>query len=533
MNQINPQLQKILDDFAQNSLPNGKNSDAYHNLIAAVTASPILTERLNTAAEKGYLDKLAVNKNPNAGASYNAEETRISINLSQLEMPDERKSLIFQLGHEIQHGFFYYEQGHKETENRVLAEIDKIAESDAKRKDYTRPMKTLQDAERNDEALAMIAGWNAVVSYEQKLQGKTKLSLQEVVGKGFGYEQHFLDEKLYYLYQNNDPKGKIIPAKGLKFNPDMTVSDSQKEILARTYYDQPGNQIRLGPHGESDYRNSYATRIIGYIVRKHYAHDPKAELVIDMKGLGLDERLIERNGLDLGGENRRGVYYDKSHPKTPQYFDHTASGANRFEHVPITRPKAEDPFQAMMSRYQNVLDAYEHNDRHAVRNSTEELIRGNPDVRQLWDGLHEAEAQNRRQYERENYLYSLDNMPEQAQKLHAQITDKFTAYIKEHHLPYSEYGIRNSITALTAEAYAQKLPAIEGLVITKDNRLAVMHEDTAFLRVAEVNADKAMLTEPKDSFKDMLQTEQNLQFETEQREMERQMERSRSMVMSR
>ncbi len=73
MNQINPQLQKILDDFAQNSLPNGKNSDAYHNLIAAVTASPILTERLNTAAEKGYLDKLAVNKNPHAGASYNAE----------------------------------------------------------------------------------------------------------------------------------------------------------------------------------------------------------------------------------------------------------------------------------------------------------------------------------------------------------------------------------------------------------------------------------------------------------------------------
>ena len=34
MNQINPQLQKILDDFAQNSLPNGKNSNEYRNLIA-------------------------------------------------------------------------------------------------------------------------------------------------------------------------------------------------------------------------------------------------------------------------------------------------------------------------------------------------------------------------------------------------------------------------------------------------------------------------------------------------------------------
>ena len=69
MNQINPQLQKILDDFAQNSLPNGKNSDAYHNLIAAVTASPVLTERLNTPAEKDYLEKLAINQNPNAGAA--------------------------------------------------------------------------------------------------------------------------------------------------------------------------------------------------------------------------------------------------------------------------------------------------------------------------------------------------------------------------------------------------------------------------------------------------------------------------------
>ena len=64
----------------------------------------------------------------------------------------------------------------------------------------------------------------------------------------------------------------------------MTVSDSQKEILARTYYDQSPEEARLGPHGESDYRNSYATRVIGYIVRKHNEHDPKAELVIDMKG---------------------------------------------------------------------------------------------------------------------------------------------------------------------------------------------------------------------------------------------------------
>ena len=466
MSQINPQLQKILDDFAQNSLPNGKNSNEYRNLIATVTASPVLTERLNTAAEKGYLDKLAVNKNPHAGASYNAAETRISINLSQLKKLTKQKSLIFQLGHEIQHGFFYYEQGHKETENRVLAEINTIVESDAKRKDYTKPLKDLLDADRNNEALAMIAGWNAVVSYEQKQQGKTKLSLQEVIGDGFGYEQYFLDETAL-------GNKKIIPTKGLKFNPDMTVSDSQKEILARTYYDQSPEEARLGPHGESDYRNIYAAHVIGYIVRKHYAHDPKAKLVIDMNGLGLEERQLEINGLDLGDGNRRRVYYDKSHPKTPQYFDHTINGDNQFEYVPITNPKSE----------------------------TEE----------------------------QNYPYSLKNMPEQAQKLHAQITDKFTEFIRKHHLPYSEDSIQNGITALTAEAYAKKLPEIMAFNITKDNCLGVMHKDNAFLRIAKVDVNEAMNIDSRESFKDILKTEQNFQLEAEQREMEKQMNHSQSM----
>ena len=466
MSQINPQLQKILDDFAQNSLPNGKNSNEYRNLIATVTASPVLTERLNTAAEKGYLDKLAVNKNPHAGASYNAAETRISINLSQLKKLTKQKSLIFQLGHEIQHGFFYYEQGHKETENRVLAEINTIVESDAKRKDYTKPLKDLLDADRNNEALAMIAGWNAVVSYEQKQQGKTNLSLQEVVGKGFGYEQYFLDETAL-------GNKKIIPTKGLKFNPDMTVSDSQKEILARTYYDQSPEEARLGPHGESDYRNIYAAHVIGYIVRKHYAHAPKAKLVNDMKGLGLEERQLEINGLDLGDEDRSRVYYDKSHPKTPQYFDHTINGDNQFEYVPITNPKSE----------------------------TEE----------------------------QNYPYSLKNMPEQAQKLHAQITDKFTEFIRKHHLPYSEDSIQNGITALTSEAYAKKLPEIMAFNITKDNCLGVMHKDNAFLRIAKVDVNEAMNIDSRESFKDILKTEQNFQLEAEQREMEKQMNHSQSM----
>ena len=473
MNQINPKLQTILDDFAQDSIPNGKNSIEYRNLIAAVTASPVLTERLNTAVEKGYLEKLSVSQDPNSGAFYTPTTKEISFHLQQLKTPEEQKKFIFLLGHEIQHGFYHYEQGTEKAIDEIGTEIDQIAKSIDKQKDYTHPLKLWIDLKRKDEALAMIAGWNAIVSYEQQQQNKTNLSLQEIVKEGFRYEIFFLDENQYDLYINNDPQGQITPTAGLKFNADMTISDSQQEILAKTYFDLAPEKMRLGQSGISDYRNDYATHVIRYIALNHYEHDPNAKLIIDMKGLGLDEHLIESSGLDLGKKNRRAIYYDKSNPDLPQYFDHTIKDENQFEHVPITNPKSE----------------------------TEE----------------------------QNHPYSLKNMPEQAQKLHAQITDKFTEFIKKHHLPYSEDSIKNSITALTAEAYAKKLPEIMAFNITKDNCLGVMHKDNAFLRIAKVDVNEAMNIDSRESFKDILKTEQNFQLEAEQREMEKQMNHSQSM----
>lgn len=516
MGNINPQLQKVIDDFAVATFKDGKDSTQYRNLVAAVTASPVLNERLNTAAEKGYLDKLAVNRNPNAGASYNAQEQRISINLSMLQNQDSQKMFIFQLGHEIQHGFFYYEQGGKEMEERTQQEIKKIAESNKAVKNYTPPVSRMLDTDRDDEALAMIAGWNAVVSYEQKRQQKSKLNLKEIVKPEFEYEKYFLDKK------SSDKN--IIPASGLKFNPDMTIAADQKEILAKTYFDQAPDKARLGPYGDSDYRNSYAGRYISFVVQEHYKNDPSAKLVIDMKGRGLEERQIERNGLDLGAENRRAVYYDKSRPNTPEYFDHTRSGANAFKHVPIV-----EPTDAEIDR---LLETGMSGDTDAFFKASRELADSSPAGRQMLEDYRAAETELQSQRERENRRLSLDNMPERAQELHRQISEKLTAYAREHNLPFTERGLQNSITALTAEAYAGKLENIDHIALTKDNRLAVMQEGM-LPRFAETDAGKAALSEPKESFRDMLQAEQQLAQEAEQREQQRQMEQSRGMVMSR
>lgn len=521
---INPKLQRAIDDFAHRSLPNGKNSVEYQNLMEAVTASPVLNERLNTAAEKGYLEQFAINRNTNAGASYNADEQRISINLSALKDKESQKMFIFQLGHEIQHGFYHYEQGGREAEQRTRDEVVRIAESNKPVKDYTPPVKTMLETDRENEALAMIAGWNAVVSYEQARQGKSKLSLKEVVEKGFAYEKYFLDEPTYQRYEDNDRKGKITATAGLKFNPDMTLSDNQKEILAKTYFDQPAEEARLGPHGDSDYRNSYAGRYISFVVQEHYKNDPSAKLVIDMKGEGLKERQIERNGLDLGAENRRAIYYDKSRPNTPEYFDHTRSGANAFQHVPIV-----EPTDAEIDR---LLETGMSGDTDAFFKASRELADRSPTGRQMLEDYRAAETELQSQRERENRRLSLDNMPERAQELHRQIGEKLSAYAREHNLPFTERGLQNSITALTAEAYAGKLENIDHIALTKDNKLSVMQEGM-LPRFAETDAGKAALSEPKESFRDMLQAEQRLAQEAEQREQQRQMEQSRGMVMSR
>lgn len=307
----------------------------------------------------------------------------------------------------------------------------------------------------------------------------------------------------------------------------MTLSPGQKEILAKTYFDQPGEQARLGPHGDSDYRNSYAGRYISFVVQEHNKYDPSAKLVIDMKGRGLEERQIERNGLDLGAENRRAPYYQPSNLNTPEYFDHTRSGANALRHVPITgaRQSGDD--------IDRLLEIGMSGDYKAFFKANSEVADRTPETLWMTEQYRAAAAELAARREEENRRYALDNMPEKAQELHRQIGEKLTAYAREHNLPFTEQGLQNSITALTAEAYAKKLPAIDRITLTDDNRLAVMHKGYAFSSFADIDADKAALSSPKESFRDILQTEQQHQQEAQQRELERQMEQSRGMVMTR
>nr|WP_314765141.1 hypothetical protein [uncultured Neisseria sp.] len=524
MNTINPKLQRMIDEFASAYLSHiGNPAVLKHNLEAAIKDSPELTLKLNRAAEQGYIQKFGIldtKENPNAAAGYVSGEGNtpptMLIRPEILVEKEDKISLMFQLAHETQHSFYHHEQGGLQTEQQVRRGIAQLAASTLSVKDYTPPLRRQLDSDRNDEALAMLAGWNAVASHVRQNNPKAGFSeISKAMGEQEGYAAYFgkpaRDEK------------SVIPDKNLEFNPDMSLSlnsDKNREVLAQSYFDR---------NPQIDYRNNNARIYIGFIVQQHYSHDASSKLVVGMKELGLKEQIIESGkGLDLGRYNHA-PYYEPSDLKKPLYFDEIGTRTKQnVRQMHISEDAQSSRVAALIAKYQAATAALDAGDSSAAKS----IMGENPVIQKIMERF-DAELERRQSLrEFENSRYTLENMPERARDLHAQITDKLTAYVKENNLPYTKEGLQNSITALTAEAFDQKMTQVDHIGIHND-KLAV-HQDGRFIHdFAEVDAFQSRLTPERDSFQNIVQAEQKHEQEAQQRETERQMEQSRGMGMSR
>lgn len=524
MNTINPKLQRMIDEFASAYLSHiGNPAVLKHNLEAAIKDSPELTLKLNRAAEQGYIQKFGIldtKENPNAAAGYVSGEGNtpptMLIRPEILVEKEDKISLMFQLAHETQHSFYHHEQGGLQTEQQVRRGIAQLAASTLSVKDYTPPLRRQLDSDRNDEALAMLAGWNAVASHVRQNNPKAGFSeISKAMGEQEGYAAYFgkpaRDEK------------SVIPDKNLEFNPDMSLSlnsDKNREVLAQSYFDR---------NPQIDYRNNNARTYIGFIVQQHYNHDASSKLVVGMKELGLKEQIIESGkGLDLGRYNHA-PYYEPSDLKKPLYFDEIGTRTKQnVRQMHISEDAQPSRAAALIAKYQAATAALDAGDSSAAKS----IMGENPVIQKIMERF-DAELERRQSLrEFENSRYTLENMPERARDLHAQITDKLTAYVKENNLPYTKEGLQNSITALTAEAFDQKMTQVDHIGIHND-KLAV-HQDGRFIHdFAEVDTFQSRLTPERDSFQNIVQAEQKHEQEAQQRETERQMEQSRGMGMSR
>ncbi|ALN89589.1 XVIPCD domain-containing protein [Lysobacter gummosus] len=336
-------------DEAGNVVP--VSQEMVGNLQSAINASPMLVERIGAAINaepKPHLKSFGILPHgQGAGAAYDGDEKAMLIPAYRLQNKSSANTsgfdvapMVFTLAHETQHGFNHDKK--REAWAAFDAEIKQIARDKNPVNDYTPPIGKFIQASREDEARAEIAGWNAVVS--MKRQAGSEVSLSEMSRtKGI---------RSYMFLGRDDAAQQLVGKSGLKFNADSTIDPTpgNVEAMGKNYFDrkpkadgiESAETATLGPHKESDYQNYYGRNAIERVIQfdREYAHsvggvEPKMH--IDMGKLRLNERLIERLGLQIDPHPERPqAYYDTSQsPPALHHFEHTKTGARLNQHVPI------------------------------------------------------------------------------------------------------------------------------------------------------------------------------------------------------
>lgn len=333
MTTLSAETERLLGEFAGKT---DVTSDQVDNLRSVIAGSPVLAKQVDAAIAAGYLERFELlPATSNAGGTYETGTKSINLPASSLSTPAapdrfDAAEVTFVLGHEIQHGF------NDADVERAYVQFDADVEQIAGRTtshDYTEAIGTLLAANRRDEASSNIAGWNALVS--QVRANNPDATLRDL------YEASTRSTDV--IQSRPGPPITYAPHPELTLNADLTISPTAANIegMARHYYDK-GVSTGLGHHGNSDYQNFYGVQAIelasGYEAANP-APDGVSRMEVNMKKLGLDERLLEQNGLNLGeGSPPRQPYFDTStSPSTLHYFDHTEG---THAHVPITARQA-------------------------------------------------------------------------------------------------------------------------------------------------------------------------------------------------
>ena len=313
------------------------------NLQSTLNGSPVLAQQVRKAVtpepgrEAPLQNFASLDSTAGAGGNYNGETHTISLSPTSLNHPAStfEKSyaadLTFVLGHEIQHGFNQPDMvkvyGDFETQCRRIASSDNLLH------DYTPPLLARQQALRENEAKAQIAGWNALLGRVR--QTKSNAGLNEMFAvKGQ------TDRVLDFVGPGSAPNtAQARP--GITFNPDNTLSTtdpSNVTTLGRIYFDAPPGKTRLGYHHNSDYANNYGAKAISDVIayERKYAKPVNGRMPmigINMGKLHYDPRLLAGNGISIPpdpttGQRNPQEYVDTgTSPPTPARFRHTQDGS--------------------------------------------------------------------------------------------------------------------------------------------------------------------------------------------------------------
>ncbi len=337
-------------------------ADQQTNFGNALQNSPALINQINTAVAAGELRGFALlPAGTHAGGQFNPTSGTMELPATSMTTPAGGRynpaELTFVLGHETQHSI------NRPTSAAALttfaADVNTIGRSATATHDYTAPLNTMLAANRNDEATAHIAGFNATVGMVRSTNPTP--SLEDIYRASPGRMGDFITVTPGTPGTPATAATGTTPAvpgtastptsyalrAGLTLNADMSMTQNaaNTEAMGRHYYDQPAASARLGHNGDSNYQNYYATNLVGYVAQVERANAPThtaagltPQLTLNTNTLGVSEAQMERNGLNLGTAAGRQPYFDSSTtPPTAGNLDHTIA---THAHVPVTLPNA-------------------------------------------------------------------------------------------------------------------------------------------------------------------------------------------------
>lgn len=328
MTTLSPLAQAVLEQFGQQP---GVTPDQVSNLQRVIRDSPPLAVQIEAAVSAGHLQHFALlPPGSNAGGTYDDSTKTINLPASILSTQAANGShdsaeLAFVLGHEIQHGF-----NHAAT-SQAYQQFDRdVRSAAATTHDYTDAIGNLIASNRRDEASAQVDGWNALAGLIKTENPDADFS---DIYNASGRARDFVESV-------DDPQRPHAPRSNVTFEPDLTLRATSEnlEAMGQNYFDKSGEVSRLGYRGRSDYANYYGAYAVGVVSRMEASNTPSGSpprMTINMDRLGLNERLMEENGIHLGsGEAQPQPYWDSSTtPPTLHHFDHTHT---THTHVPIS-----------------------------------------------------------------------------------------------------------------------------------------------------------------------------------------------------
>ena len=405
MSTLTPQAQALLTKFAQHP---DVTPDQAANLEAAINSSPALIEQINKAVADDHLKIIVpLPAGKHAGGEYVAASETVRLALPMLaataNKPFNPAEVAFVLGHEVQHGFEHAAVAKAYSHFHVEAKQE--ATEKAAIHDYTTVIANPIAANRRDEAAAEIAGWNAML--DQIKSANENPTLADIYEKNKFRMADFIDRS-----GNNSSEYAYVLKPNLTLNPDLSLSPTHANIeaMGQNYFDKVPKKTNIGDLGKSDYVTYYGTALVEHAIHYENKHAKPYQgvmprMTMDMAMLGLSEKLLEEEGINLSTPNKtQQPYYDSSlTPAALHHFDHTQSGPNNHQHVPIAPMQSSQhenaiaqgqeyrffphtPEDAYLDAY---LDAAERNDYSARRTLTEQYEQL-PHVHDLQQAAREA-----------------------------------------------------------------------------------------------------------------------------------------------